>query len=109
MINKVNARLANTPREERWIRRMAVALDLRAMAFPTGAVAAGLATAATSAASNVVSITAIGLTSGMRIQVLVSEAGELELWWPANIGDAATGAGGHGVIIVYDAWPQQGH
>jgi len=109
IIDKINARLANTPREERWIRRMAAALDLRALAFPTGDVATGLATAATSAADNIVSITAFGLTSGTQIQVLVSEAGEPEVWWRANLGGPATGAGGHGVIIVYDVWVQQGH
>ena len=158
IIDKVNARLANTPREERWIKRMATALDLRAMAFPTGAVANSLASVAALVAADIVSIAAVGLTTGARIQVTlpaqsisvsshlissdqipshrmrsesdisdptqchailshlllwiqvrVSEAGEPELWWAAGVGGPATGAGGHGVIIVYDAWPLHGH
>ena len=158
IIDKVNARLANTPREERWIKRMAAALDLRAMAFPTGAVANSLASVAALVAADIVSIAAVGLATGARIQVTlpaqsisvsshlissdqipshrmrsesdisdptqchailshlllwiqvrVSEAGEPELWWAAGVGGPATGAGGHGVIIVYDAWPLHGH
>jgi hypothetical protein len=109
ILDKVNARLANTPREERWIKRMAAALDFRAMAFPMGAVANGLTSAASSVAADIVSITILGLTFGAQIQVLVSEAGDPELWWPAGIGGPAKGAGGHGVIVVYDAWVQQGH
>ena len=33
---KINVRLMNTDAEERWVRRMEVALDLRVMAYPTG-------------------------------------------------------------------------
>ena len=109
IIDKVNARLANTPREERWLRRMAATLDLRAMAFPTGAVANGLATAAATAAATFVSLTDVGLTYGARLEVLVSEDGEPDVWWSAAIGGPTTGAGGHGVIIVYDAWALHGH
>eukprot|EP00966_Prymnesium_polylepis_P136909 3163680-Prymnesium_polylepis.1 len=79
------------------------------MAFPLGPVANGLAAAAALAAANIASIAAIGLAQNARIQVQVSEPGEPELWWPAGVGGPATGAGGHGVVIVYDAWPQQGH
>lgn len=109
IIDMVNARLANTPREERWIKRMAAALDLRVMAFPGCTAASARSTAAVSAATDVVSIGVVGLTFGDRIEVLVSDAGEQDLWWPACVGGPATGAGGHGVIIVYDAWTQQGH
>jgi hypothetical protein len=101
--DKVDARLANTPREERWIARMASALDLRALAYPSGAIARASVAKATAAAAKVIPASTAGVYSGDRIEVLVSDAGETELWWPASVGGPATGAGAHGIVVVYDA------
>ena len=103
MHEKINARLMNTDAEERWVKRMEAALDLRVMAYPTSAIALAAIASATQAAAQLTSITTIGLTAGDRIEVCVQP--EPAVWWPAALGGPVAGAGIHGVRLVYDAFP----
>ena len=104
---KINVRLMNTDAEERWVRRMEVALDLRVMAYPTGDLGRTALATAIAASLRLTSIASVGLTSGTRIEVCVQE--EPPVWWPAVVGGAGGGAGIHGVRLVYAAFPAQGY
>ena len=105
--NNVNARLMNTDAEERWIRRMRVALDLRIMAYPDGTMGRCVIAELITEASYFVAIDRVRLAVGDRIAVLVQA--EPPIWWPASIGGSVAGAGVYGVRIVYDAFPAQGY
>ena len=104
---KVNARLMNTDAEERWVKRMQRALDLRVMAFPSGPEGLAASASAIAAAQRFTTIAALGLTVGDRIEVQVQD--EPAIWWPAVIGGPVAGAGIHGVRLVYDAFEAQGY
>ena len=104
---KINERLMNTDAEERWVRRMEVALDLRVMAFPTSTVGKAALTSAVLAQARLVSAASLSLAAGDRIEVLVQE--DPPIWWPAVLGGSVAGAGIHGVRLVYEAFPAQGY
>ena len=104
---KINARLMNTDAEERWIRRMEVALDLRVLAFPTGLVGQAALAAAVCAQARLISSASLGLTAGDQIEVLIQEVPPI--WWPAVLGGSVAGAGIHDVRLVYEEFPAQGY
>ena len=104
---KINERLMNTDAEERWVRRMEVALDLRVMAFPTSASGKAALRAAVESQLRLVSAASIGLAAGNRIEVCIQE--EPPIWWPALLGGPVTGAGIHGMRLIYDPFPAQGY
>ena len=104
---KINQRLMNTDAEERWVRRMEVALDLRVMAFPSSLEGQAALNAAICAQARLVSAASLGLAAGDRIEVLIQQ--DPVIWWPAVLGGAVAGAGIHGVRLVYEEYPEQGY
>jgi hypothetical protein len=104
---KINQCLMNTDAEERWVRRMEMALDLRVMAFPSSPTGQAALNVAVNALARLVSAASLTLAAGDRIEVLIQE--EPAIWWPAVLGGPVAGAGIHGVRLVYEAYPDQGY
>ena len=104
---KINQRLMNTDAEERWVRRMELALDLRVMAFPMSSEGQAALNDSICAQARLVSAGSLGLAVGDRIEVLIQQ--EPVIWWPAVLGGAVAGAGIHGIRLVYEAFPVQGY